>query len=202
MKSISIEESDDDILTVTEVIDIENTANERGKLLRQSTLKPAVVTPKPVQEPDPIPANCTDTTKRITRIVRQPNQPPILSVTVVPKTKSIGVQVGSPSRELTKQNVVAPVVLSAPEPPLKSYWTHRINLPYPPAQSHGQQPVISGQYMQQPQQYQYYQQQYAPPLPFTQPQFIQTGPFNQPQPSRRQKRNFTKHQKYLQRKFH
>lgn len=196
-------DSDEDILNVTEEIDIDSAASERGKLLRKSTLKPAVDKPVPIREPDPILPNCTDTTKRIVRIVqRQHTSASTLDVTVVPKTKSIGIQVGTPSPELNKRQVVPPIVLPAQEPPLKSYWTHRVNLPYPPAQAHEVQPMLNGQYLQQPQPYQYYQQPY---VPFAQPQYIQAGPSNQPlighqfQPNRRQRRNFIKHQKYLQR---
>lgn len=201
------EESDQDILTVTEDVDIDG-ATERGKLLRQSTLKPAISAQKTIREPDPEPANSTSTVKRVVRIVHRPHEPNTLDVTVVPKTRSIGIQVGLPSRELDKRRDILPVVAPQQEPPLKSYWTHRVNLPYPPTQTHERQAILSGQHVQQPQQYQYYQQQYVPTLPFPQQQqqFMQAGPFMQPvvqhqlPPTRRQKRNFIKHQKYLQRK--
>lgn len=201
------EESDKDILIVNERVDIDSPSKprERGILLQKSTRKPAVSKPKTIRKPDPVPANSTDTTKRIVRVVHQLPKQTTLNVTVVPKTNSIGVQVGSPTPGLG----IKPIVVPAPEPPLKSYWTHHINLPYPPTQTQEVQPAFSGQYVQQQQQrqpqYHYYQQSYAPSLPYTQQQFGQAVPFNQPfveqhPPTRRQKRNYIKHQKYLQRR--
>lgn len=202
------EESDQDILTVTEHVDIDG-ITERGRLLRQSTLKPASSAPKVVLEPDPEPINCTPTTKRIVRVVHRPREHSTLDVTVVPESKSIGIQVGSPSRELDKRRGVPPVVTPQQEPPLRSYWTHRVNLPYPPSQPNELQATLNGQYIQQPQQYQSYvptvsavqqHQQFMQGGPFM-PAFIQAPSLIQAPPTRRQKRNFRKHQKYLQRQL-
>lgn len=205
------EESDNDDLVVSEEVNLdtigEKISNERGRLLRQSTLKPVAVEPKPIREPDPILVNSVDTTKRIVRVVNRPLQTPTLDIEVVPKTRSIGVQVCTPSLEIDNRQGVAPIVAPAPEPPHKSYWTHKVNLPYPPVQE--PQMVVNATYMQQqspPVQY-LQQHPYYQPLPYTLQPFIQeVGPFTpvpfgyQPQPSRRQKRNFNKSQKYLQRK--
>lgn len=148
----------------------------------------------------------------IVRIVNRPLKSTTLDVTVVPRTKSIGIQVGSPSPELDKRHGIAPVVTPAADPPLKSYWTHRVNLPYPPAYTPEHQSAVGVPYMpQQQQQYQYNQPTYVPTFqpptfqPFV-PNFgravsFVSAPFgHSEQPNRRQRRNFVKHQKYLQRK--
>lgn len=119
---------------------------------------------------------------------------------------------GTPSPELQKKrpSCEAPFI----EPPLKSYWTHKVNLPYPPAttnqpQSHAQQFAQQQFAQQQLAQQQVAQQQFMPqqqlafyPAPFMQPfpqPFVQT-PYQQgPILSRRQRRNVDKRQKYIQR---
>lgn len=211
-------ESDDDILIVTEKVDIGEGSNERGRLLQQSTLKPPPAERQPAAVSDEIPPNHIDTTKRIVRIVNKERMPTI-DVTVVPTTKSIGVQVGTPSPELNKRRMIPPVVAPSPEPPLNGFWTHRVNLPYPPAvpananqpifqqpqpyqplvPTHTQQPIF-----QQP-QLQYFQSAFMPmppamPMMQQQPLMQATPLMYQPPPTRRQKRNFNKSQKYLQRK--
>lgn len=200
-RKIQAEESDSDILVVTtETVDFDSPvkSKERGKLLRLSTKKPVTAKPQVLRKPDPVPANSADTTKRIVRVVHRPPSSSTLDVSIVPKTRSIGVQVGAPAPELS----IRPIVVQAPEPPLRSYWTHRINLPYPPQ---AVQPTVSGQYFQPQQQ----QQQVLVPhfqyseqaLPYIQPQAGRAA-FHQlsGQPTRRQRRNFLKHQKYLQRR--
>lgn len=191
------EEHDNDVLVVTEEIDIESPvkAQGRGELLRLSTKKPAASQPQLAHKPDPVPANGIDTTKRIVRVVHRPQNSSTLDVTVVPQTRSIGVQVGTPAPELG----IKPIVVPAPEPPLKSYWTQQVNLPNPPQAI---QPMVSGQLMQQKQQY--HQQAYTPSVPYAQPHFGQAVAYHQALGAggyltRRQKRNFIKRQKYLQR---
>lgn len=223
-------DSDEDILDVNGDIDFtefEKPNNDKGELLRKSTLKPSINEPKPLQTPDPIPPGSTDTTKRIVRIVKKPLPSPS-----PPKTVNIGVQVGSPFKK--KPSIVAP----APLPPLQAYWTHKVNLPYPPngAQfanelvNHSQPPHVTQQHLQ----FQHHQLQHhhhsqihhqAHLLPaFSTPHPVQyththssyprqsTGQAvpvmhhyfvpnkNQAEYTRKNRRNFVKRQKYLERK--
>lgn len=194
-------EEDDDILNLDEKIDLFDSSDERGRLLRQSTLKPAPSCKIPNATPDPIPTNCLDNTKRIVRVVKpanSANQTVSLDIKVVPKTVSIGIQVGTPSPDLARHQPRAVVVAPGPEPPLRSYWTHKVNLPYPPAAATTEVPP----------QYQWTQQYYAPQFMPTVPQFPfaqapyqqQIHGYQQPTFSRRQRRNADKRQKYLNRK--
>lgn len=201
------EESDTDVLTVTEEIDLgeSSSTEERGRLLHLSTRKPKARPAITVKEVDAEPKNCTDTTKRIVRIVQRPQRPPTLDIEVRTATREFGVQVGIPLHEYIKRQRSNNPSASAPpvEVPLQGYWTHKVNLPYPPDQFASAPPQFVV-----PQQ----QQQFAQPFvqPFQQQQFVQPygqaqfqqAPFAQPQQplSRQQKRNFVKHQKYMQRK--
>lgn len=212
-------ESDEDILTVNEEVDfsdVESPSAHRGRLLRQSTLKPQVEAETAIAQPDPIPRGAVDSVKRIVRIVR--NSPPVVDPPPK-KFVSVGVQVGTPSRQLYKPHLATEKPAFV-EPPLKGYWTHHVNLPYPPA---NQQPAPSyappQSYAQQFVPYQPQQPQYVPVEPqyatFGQPpppqqvyysapvvqQSVNQGPY-QPGPgyTRKQRRNFSKHQRYIERK--
>lgn len=168
--------------------------------MKQSTLKPAPSRETPIGQPDPIPANCLDTTKRIVRIVRPPrsaNQPVSLDIQVLKKTVSIGIQVGSPT--LPPRQVIASVVTPAPEPPLRSYWTHKVNLPFPPGAAGSAQQIQQSHWNQ----HQYYSPQFMQPVqqyPLVQVPFQQPNYLPQPFVSRRQRRNADKRQKYSERK--
>lgn len=209
--------TDRDILDLDEQVDLPDVI-ERGRLLKKSTLKPATSKPRQELIPDPIPVNSIDTTKRIVRVVKNHHNTSTLGVSVVPKTVSIGIQVGSPCAELSRKKI-APVVVPNPEPPLTGFWTHKVNLPYPPQNPiqhhqppihHQHQPVhqqpihhqtfhhqIQPQFYHQPYEqqpvYQYPQVIVQPP-----PQVVQYQP-HQPFMSRRQRRNNDKRQKYIAR---
>lgn len=190
-RSVQADESDSDILQVTEEIHFASPVKARGQLLRRSTLKPVASKVARIQKPDPVPANCVDTTKRIVRIVHSPPRPATLGITLVPQTRSIGVQVGTPSVQLQVKPIAPPA-----EPPLRSYWTHHVNLPYPPSHVAQQQSMVNV-----PQQHaaHYYQPAYVPSYSpsYAQPQVNQHVTYQQP--SRRQRRNVIKKQKYMQR---
>lgn len=213
-----IDEEDADTLEIPESVSFDdiipvhrNSVTERGRLLRLSTAKPAATVQEAPEEPEPVPSNCTSNTRRIVRIVKRPftvEGTETLGIQVSPKTVSIGIQVGTPSRELQKierPSCEAPFI----EPPLRSYWTHKVNLPYPPATTSQHQSNAQQFAQQQLAQQQLAQQQYMPqqqlafyPAPFMQPfqqPFVQT-PYQQgPILSRRQRRNVDKRQKYIQR---
>lgn len=128
----NIIESDDDTLVLQEDIEFDD---EKGRLLQQSTLKPAPSVVE-IREPDPIPPNSVSNIKQIVRIVKNP--PPTgksisIGTQARPKSVSIGIQVGEPSKELRKPSIPS-IVAPGPEPPLRAYWTHKVNLPYPPHQ--------------------------------------------------------------------
>lgn len=267
-------ESDDDILNLTEPIDFD--VDERGRLLRQSTLKPSETPALSVEVPDPLPPNSTDTTRRIVRIVKPNERPAVktpivipacsianittltaqpavssaktitlqtpisaksvttsrivrivqptgkkgpvsLGIQVKPKTVSIGIQVGEPSPELSRERL--PNATTFIEPPLKAYWTHKINLPYPPSTIPKLQPQLPSQQVYQPapggywveSQPQWYPGQFMPGPPsnfITQPpvyqplvyqQQIPRTPSHPPAFNRKQRRNNVKRQKFADR---
>lgn len=187
---------DDDTLLINEPVELPSD-DERGRLLRQSTLKPSHRETKALLEPDPIPPNSIDNTKRIVRIVAPHKQP------IKPKTVSIGIQtnlIGSPLKKS-----IPPVVSPAPEPPLRSYWTHKINLPYPPSPQYGnqntQQQQVFHHIPQQPlafypahpqpayQHFPYQLQEPVAPVHF----------YQQPVLTRKQRRNHISREKYIKR---
>lgn len=197
---------------------------DRGRLLKLSTLKPTNTASVRKQEPDPIPVNCIDTTKRIVRIIKSSGGPTSLDVEVRPKTVSIGIQVGKPSPQLARKQPTVFAPAPKPLPPLRSYWTHKINLPYPPDQSpnqlqvnqapdaqgnqfmqssvvHPQQvsqiPIQqANHFMPQPQYFLPYEPVYQPPVQAP----TYRAPFYQrPSLSRKQRRNNIKRERYLQR---
>lgn len=188
--------NDTDVLVLDTDIEFPELKNaERGRLLRQSTLKPAAVEPPAQRQPDPLPSNSVDTVKRVVRFAGRGRETSFINVNPLgstePKTVSIGIQVGTPSTEIGQRYVPA-VVTPAPEPPLRSYWTHKVNLPYPPAQSQAhyvQYAVPSTQLanISAP----FYQQQALGYQHHTQLPQIYT---------RRNRRNLKKNQKYKQRK--
>lgn len=117
-----------------------------------------------------------------------------------PKTVSIGIQVGPPLKKRPPS-----IVVPAQEPPLRAYWTHKINLPFPPDGTCQQQQNIQQQFVQPVNAYNYqpysqFQQQQQPPYSYTQfiPQSFIQQPL-QPTITRRQRRNFISKQKYIQR---
>lgn len=208
-------EGDSDTLVLSESFDdIDDTRrhnNERGRLLQLSTQKPKPAESAPIGKPDEIPKNSIDTTKRIVRIAHD-SHGTSLNVCVKPKTASIGIQVGSPFKKSRP-----PLVLPSPEPPLRGYWTHKVNLPFPPNQQpahHQPQPYQQPAAQQQPTVYQQpfpYQSNasyhgnypYMAPMiicPPRQPQSY-AYPVNQPisEFTRKNRRNYVKRQKYLER---
>lgn len=218
--SEATEESDTDILNVTEDIEIDSASPsiERGRLLRLSTLKPKAGAPPKVLEVDPIPERSTDTTKRIVRIVKRPSHPTSLDIEVQSQTtREIGVQFGIPLGEYLrrKRESAPPVVAPGPDAPLQGFWTHKVNLPYPPQGGDfgGPQFVIPQQQQAQQQQQAFYQTA-APQQQFQQQQqaFYQPAPYNQvvylpPKNyssgqfmNRRQRRNYQKSQRQQQRR--
>lgn len=201
-------ESDGDILVLHEE-DIEF-GDERGRLLRKSTLRPEPSVTE-THEPDPIPPNSVSNVKRIVRIVKRPVETQTSNTIgtqtiapVKPKTVSIGIQVGGANNDLLEKTSF---LSAGPEPPLRSYWTHKVNLPYPPGHYNSVQAPLA--HFANGQQHQQYQQ-------FVQPQYqvpIHQGHgsahnYNQLQPccshqqagiTRRNRRNFVKSQKHQQR---
>ncbi|XP_055304544.1 uncharacterized protein LOC129569580 [Sitodiplosis mosellana] len=147
-------EVDNDVLTIDEKVELPNN-NQRGHLLRQSTLKPSPSEKPSLPKPDNIPINGIDTVKRVIRIVA--NTPAKES----PKEVSIGIQVGPPFKRQPP-----PVVVPSGEPPLRSYWTHKVNLPYPPAQA----PVHQPQLIQQPIHFLHQPTHFQPPIHYPQPE--------------------------------
>lgn len=205
------EESDADILNVTREIELDsaNSSSDRGRLLRLSTLKPPVSDPLPTATVDQISEGSVDTVKRIVRIVNRPSQPVSLDIEVQRAKKNIGTQVGLSLGEFLKRKreSVPPIVTAGPEVPLQGFWTHRVNLPYPP-----QGEITAPQFVVQPQQ-QLQQQLQQQQVYYAQQQaYYQQPPQNQvvylPQKNyssgqfmnRRQRRNYNKSQKHQQRR--
>lgn len=153
---------------------------ERGRLLQLSTKKPVDKTPAPTPQVEIEPPNSVTNVKRIVRVVHRSKQPTNLDIVEIRTTREFGTQFGVPLGEFLKRRSAhakhsqQSVVKTTEEPPLQGYWTHKVNLPYPPESN--------GQYMQQQQvqqqQQQQLQQQPAQVVQFTpqqqiQPQFIQ-----------------------------
>lgn len=207
-----------DTLVLTEAFDDIESKAERGRLLRLSTLKPKQDSNISTPKPDPISPNSINTTKRIVRIVDREKGGRSLDIQLErPKFVSIGVQVGSPSPQFASRAPKPFAPAPKPLPPLRSYWTHKVNLPYPPEQNSQQ---IHSQPLSVPQPFQ--QQQFVPPSnQFGPPQYFTTQvapqqyqqptyeavyepvyqvPFYQrPALSRKQRRNANKREKYIQR---
>ncbi|XP_055308905.1 uncharacterized protein LOC129572830, partial [Sitodiplosis mosellana] len=161
-------EVDNDVLIIDEKVELPNN-NQRGHLLRQSTLKPSPSEQPSLPKPDNIPANSIDTVKRVVRIIA--NTPTKES----PKKVSIGIQVGPPFKRQPP-----PVVVPSEEPPLRSYWTHKVNLPYPPAQA----PVHQPQLIQQPIHFHHQPTHFQPPVHYHQPEhyYQEQPPIQYPYP--------------------
>lgn len=215
-------DTDDDIVNIKESIELPALPS-RGQLLRLSTLKPKPVGAQAIQEPDEIPPNSLSIVKRVVRLQLPPpekgtaksiqTQTPAL---IKPQTASIGIQVGeSAFGRPTKSEQYN-------ELPLKSFYTHKINLPFPPAQNYNQQQQVSQSilraYSEQQQQQQIQQhfqtflsqiQSFATPNQI-QPNFAalatpSTRPFQGPLRTERRynhqnRRNFAKRQKWLAKK--
>lgn len=214
------DDDDNDTLDIPVTLNIEDIdpKTERGRLLHLSTIKrPAPIHSKPILEPEPLPSNCITNTRRIVRIVRSPHVAEgteSLGIQVKPATRSIGVQVP----EIVTRPEPAFCAPPPTEPPLKSYWTHKVNLPFPPNQNQTYtQPNSTHQPYAQPSihypfvpQFGNQQQIYHAPPTFVVPQIayqnqpFETQPVFQPvivrPQNRRERRNASKHQKYLQRK--
>lgn len=204
-----VEDSDTDVLSITEDINIETVDSGRGRLLRLSTLKPRRNPPEQVIGVDPIPEGSVDATKRIVRIVKRPSKPTSLNIELPQTTKEVGIQFGIPLGEyLKRKRESAPPPSANQEPPLQGYWTHKVNLPYPPQQQQHNQPQFAiaptppQPFVQQPQQA-FTQAPDGNWIACAQPQVVylpqqsyQTGSFA----NRRQRRNFFKSQKQHQRR--
>lgn len=212
-------ESDDDTLVLQADFDFGDIKRiNRGQFLHQSTLKPTEPAVATVASPDPIPNNCVPNTKRIVRIVK--NQTPSgksvsCGIQAKPKSVSIGVQVNEVCFIQPKVNFVAPATSPstiAPiiEQPLRSYWTHKVNLPYPPEQLPIVQNRVNQLHKQQRFELQQLQQQHQYQLSLQQQNYEQqistaytvSPSHGQPGPSinpRRMRRNFVKSQKHKER---
>lgn len=179
-----------------------------------SSAKPAVAIAKTSIEPTSISATSV-ITDRIVSVIKPAGErgAASLGIRVKPKQTSRGIQVGRPSPELNQERAANATTFI--EPPLKGYWTHKINLPYPPSTI----PQLPAQQIYQPPpvgywvegQPQWYPPQFAQPPPSNfiaqqpvyQPQvYQQQGPLTPSHPpafNRKQRRNNVKRQKFTDR---
>lgn len=188
---------------------------ERGRLLKLSTKKPKIVAPPSTPQIDLEPPNSVTNIKRVARLAKQP------TIEAVSTTRDFGTQFGVPLGEFLKRRKQS-VAKPTGEPPLQGFWTHKINLPYPPQQQQVHQQQVQQQHPQQlvqfAQQPQFMQTTGGSLVQVgQQPQFVQTanGNFVQiippncapqknyqsiGQANRHKRRNYIKRQKYQQRK--
>lgn len=124
---------------------------ERGWLLKLTTKKPRAVSPPPAPEVDIEPPNSISNVKRV---VKRPKEPTDLNIqaqpTIKPATCEVGTQIGLPLGEFLKRQNQLINTKATEEPPLQGYWTHKVNLPYPPESAGGQ--FVQPQFVQQQQQ--------------------------------------------------
>lgn len=183
--------------------------------MHKSTHKPKRNKLSPID----IPENSINTIKRVVRIVQQPSRDgKLVSIgtqtqTTQKKSVSVGIQVGESAFAFhTSSNQYI-------EPPLRSYWTHKVNLPYPQfanlpiALQQQQQQYIHTNIAQPPytlpqvNPYQHMYPTYQPPT-YQPPTYVQPPVSNNFQANiqppvhfnRKNRRNYVKKQKYMQRK--
>lgn len=157
-------------LEIDEQVAIESSAATdepltRGKILQLSTKKPPVKSTRTViKQPDPIPRNSTTIMKAKPRIARRGRS-------LKPK-KSCSKPAPIEKTVATRRRI-PPIVVPGREPPLQGFWTHKINLPYPP--SHQQQQLVgAGTVFPQP------ALPYMPYMPTVQPYMQPVQPYMQP----------------------